>query len=125
MDQRLPDSLPEPHREFLNRAVETLVQESWLIGIAAAGSFTTDTMDAFSDLDFVLAVEEHEHAAVMANRRSIAASLGSLLSTFTGEHVGQPRLLICLYGPPLLHVDLIFDTLLDTAKRGDDLIVLW
>jgi hypothetical protein len=31
-----------------------------------------------------------------------------LLVGFTGEHVGEPRVLICLYGPPVLHVDLKF-----------------
>jgi len=30
------------------------------------------------------------------------------MCAFTGEHVSEPRLLICLYGPALLHVDLKF-----------------
>ena len=36
-------------------------------------------------------------------------------ATFTGEHVGESRVLICLYGPPLLHVDLKFVSLSDAA----------
>jgi len=31
--------------------------------------------------------------------------MGTLQESFTGEHVAEPRRLICLYGPPLLHVD--------------------
>ncbi len=46
----------------------------------------------------------------MSERSAIAASLGQLLAAFTGEHVGEPRLLICLYASPLLHVDLKFVT---------------
>ncbi|NRS94850.1 hypothetical protein DFH40_002566 [Clostridium beijerinckii] len=44
----------------------------------------------------------------MNERIKIAESLGTLLSAFTGEHVGEPRLLICLCEPELLHVDLKF-----------------
>ena len=44
----------------------------------------------------------------MGERRTIAESCGGLLAAFTGEHVGEPRLLICLYGPPLAHVNLKF-----------------
>jgi hypothetical protein len=36
-------------------------------------------------------------------------------SAFSGEHVGEPRALICLYGPPLLPVDLKFVSLSDAA----------
>jgi hypothetical protein len=50
-------------------------------------------------------------------RAGFAGALGPLLSAFTGDHVGEPRLLICLYGPPLLHVDLKFVTPADLAER--------
>ncbi len=53
------------------------------------------------------------YVATMSERRGIAESIGGLLAAFTGEHVGEPRLLICLYGPPLVHVDLKFVTLED------------
>ena len=57
--------------------------------------------------------------------RAFAAGLGPLLACFTGEHVGEPRLLICLFGPPLVHVDLkvVSDTGLDL--RVEDGVVLW
>jgi hypothetical protein len=48
-----------------------------------------------------------------------------LLAAFTGEHVGEPRLLVCLYGPPLLHVDLKFVSLPEAATRVEDPVILW
>jgi hypothetical protein len=82
-------------------------------------------MDDHSDLDLVIAVEPMHEDAVQGDRRTIAGSLGPLLAAFTGEHVGAPRLLICLYGPPLLHVDLKFVALPDAAHRVDECVVLW
>jgi hypothetical protein len=45
--------------------------------------------------------------------------------SFTGEHVGEPRLLICLYSPPLLHVDLKFISVSDAGRRVEDPVILW
>jgi hypothetical protein len=56
----------------------------------------------------------------MAERMQIAASLGKLLAAFTGEHVGEPRVIICLYEEPLLHVDLKLVSLEDVATRVED-----
>jgi hypothetical protein len=93
--------------------------------MAAGGSYLADAMDAFSDLDLVVAVEPEAVASIMAARRAIAASLGQLVAAFTGEHVGEPRLLICLYDAPPLHVDLKFVALEDVAVRVEDPAVLW
>lgn len=46
-----------------------------------------------------------------------AARLGNLLTGFTGEHVGEPRVLICLFDDPLLHVDIKFLTLDEFHQR--------
>lgn len=48
-----------------------------------------------------------------------------LLQGFTGEHVGEPRLLICLYGPPLLHVDLKFLSVAELDVRIEEPEVLF
>jgi hypothetical protein len=97
-----------------------------IVGVAAGGSYLTNSMDEFSDLDLVIAVDPLQFDSVMADRRRIASSLGLLLAAFTGEHVGEPRLLICLYdGPPLLHVDFKFVALQDIVKRVEDPAVLW
>ena len=121
----LPSSIPEPHRDFLERSIEQLKTDPRIVGIAAGGSFITNSMDEFSDLDFVIAVEPAHQAGVMSERMTIAASLGKLLAAFTGEHVGEPRVLICLYEAPLLHVDLKFVSLDDVATRVEDPFILW
>lgn len=119
-----PSSLPAHHRAFLTGALDALGADARIVGVAAAGSFATDTMDERSDIDLVIAVEPEHVDAVATERPRIAASLGPLVAAFTGEHVGEPRLLICLYGPPLLHVDLKFVALPDVAERVDDVVVL-
>lgn len=61
----------------------------------------------------------------MEQRPEIAAAWGTLLAAFTGEHVGEPRLLICLYADPLVHVDLKFLRADELAHRIEDPLVLW
>ena len=117
--------LPEPHAGFLRSAVDRLKQDSRLVGVAAGGSYLTQSIDEFSDLDLVLAIEPEAYEPVLTERTEIAASIGPLLASFTGEHVGEPRLLICLYGPPLLHVDLKFINVVDAASRVEDPAILW
>jgi predicted nucleotidyltransferase len=109
-------AVPEPHASFLRTAVARLAEDRRLVGLAAGGSYLAGGMDEFSDLDLVVAVEPEAQAAVLEDRRTIAGRLGEVLAAFTGEHVGEPRLLICLYGPPLLHVD-PFVSLADVGAR--------
>jgi len=118
-------ALPESHRLFLAQNVEKLRGDSRLVGVAVGGSFVLGTMDEFSDLDLVVVIDPAHWTDVMADRFKIAAQLGSFLAGFTGEHVGEPRLLICLYGPPLLHVDLKFVSVIDFSTRVEDPVVLW
>ena len=122
---RHPASLPARHREFLDRAVATLAADARIAGIAAAGSYAGDTMDEFSDLDLVLACAAPDHASLMDDRAALARRLGPLVAAFTGEHVGEPRVLICLYGPPALHVDIKVVAIADLAQRVDQPVVLW
>lgn len=117
--------MPEEHRTFLETIVRQLREDARMVGIAVGGSFVTGSMDEFSDLDMVIAVEPREYAEVMREREDIAGSLGNLLAAFTGEHVGEPRLLVCLYDPPLLRVDLKFVALSDLRQRIEDPVVLW
>ncbi len=72
-------------------------------GIVVMGS-----MDEFSDIDLVLVIDPPTIDDVMHERTMIASRLGRLVAAFTGEHVGEPRLLICLYDDPVLHVDFKF-----------------
>ena len=120
-----PLSAPDTHREFALRAVAHLSQDHRIVGVAAAGSWADDSMDTFSDLDLVIAVDPEHFDAAMRERQAIAGALGPLLVAFTGEHVAEPRLLVCLYERPLLHVDLKFVCLPDAAQRVDEPEVLW
>jgi hypothetical protein len=45
--------------------------------------------------------------------------------SFTGEHVGEPWLLICLFDAPLRHVDLKVVELADLSTRAEDGLVVW
>ncbi len=117
--------LPPPHRDFLDRALPLLTQDPRIVGVAGAGSMLTGGMDAYSDLDLVIVSEAAAHPALMQERFAIAGRLGRLLTAFTGEHVGEPRLLICLYDAPLLHVDLKFVALEDLERRIEDPVVLF
>lgn len=104
----MPSTLPELHLEFVERVRREVERDERLTALLAGGSYVHGGFDEHSDLDFVILVEEDKYAEVMASRRRFAERIGGLLAAFTGEHVGEPRLLICLYGPPLIHVDLKF-----------------
>jgi hypothetical protein len=117
--------VPDPHRRFLEEAVPRLQADGRLLGVAVGGSWNSAEMDRFSDLDLVIAVVDDAFEAVMRERPRIARGLGDYLAGFTGEHVGEPRVFICLYGPPLLHVDLKFVRMSDFHVRVEDPEVLW
>jgi predicted nucleotidyltransferase len=118
-------ALPEPHARFLERARERLEGDTRIVGVAAGGSYVAGMVDEFSDLDLVVAVEPASYERVLADAEAIAGGIAPLLAAFVGEHVYEPRLLICLYGPPLLHVDLKFVRVQDLADRVEDPVVLW
>lgn len=106
-------------QQFAKSAAALLRNDPGVIGLAAGGSWIHKEMDPYSDLDLVLVTREK----VAGNKSAMlayAAKLGQLLNAFTGEHVGEPRLLICLYDDPLLHVDIKFVTLPEFHDRVED-----
>ncbi len=113
------------HMDFVNQAIGFLKEDSRILGLAAGGSWITNSMDEFSDIDLVIVVESKYEREILEERLQLAERLGNLLTGFTGEHVGEPRLVICLYGPPLLHVDLKFVALSDIGHRVENPVVLW
>jgi hypothetical protein len=118
-------TLPASHAAFLDKARGILSTDPRMHALLAGGSLIHGDMDEFSDLDFVVVVEEASYPEVLASRMEIARRLGPLLSAFTGEHVGEPRLLICLYGPELLHIDLKFVTMSDLDRLVERPMALW
>jgi predicted nucleotidyltransferase len=117
--------MEEPARRLLDGLLAACRADPRIVGLILAGSAATGSMDEFSDLDTVIVCTDESHREVLAGARELAAGLGPLLAAFTGEHVGEPRLWIALYGPPLLHVDLKFVALSSLDDRVEDGVVAW
>lgn len=109
---------------FIQRVINVIEKSPDMIGLAVAGSWISKETDAFSDLDLIL-VSENKISLDPNRMKTIAGQFGTLLSAFTGEHVGEPRVLICLYEEPLLHVDLKFLLPEEFYNRVEDPIVVW
>lgn len=101
---------------FADRASEILKDDKNVIGLAVAGSWLTNEIDEYSDLDLILITQERI-SGDKSRMLDYARRCGQLLTGFTGEHVGEPRVLICLYDNPLLHVDIKFLTLEEFHQR--------
>lgn len=110
--------------KFVDNVVALIPDMHEVIGLAIGGSWISDEIDEYSDLDFVL-VTENKISGDKNKMLEYAAKFGNLVSGFTGEHVGEPRVLICLYDHPLLHVDIKFVTLEEFQDRVEDPIVLY
>jgi hypothetical protein len=111
------------HKDFAAGAIKTLAADPSVIGLAAAGSWIYNELDEYSDLDLILVAKEKvsDDISLMIG---FARRLGDYLSGFSGEHVGEPRLLICLYDHPLLHVDIKFLTLDEFHKHIEMPVIL-
>ena len=111
-------------QEFAEKATALLQKNENIIGLAVAGSWIDAELDEYSDLDLVLVTREK----IGGDKEQMlrwAKSIGNFISGFTGEHVGEPRLLICLYDDPLLHVDIKFVTLKEFETRVEDPVILF
>lgn len=122
---KYPASLPQTHQRLLERIIQTLSADPRIVGIGIGGSYVSDTMDKYSDLDLVIAIDPASYPEVMAQRFDIVSSIEGKLAAFTGEHVGEPRLIIALFAPDTVHVDFKFVSLNDAVQRVDDTQVLW
>lgn len=110
-------------KEFVNKIIEEVKDDENVIGLAVAGSWLTNEIDEFSDLDLILITIEK----IGGNKNKMfdyAKRIPHFLSGFTGEHVGDPGVLICLYNNPLLHVDIKFVTLEEFRQRIETPIIL-
>lgn len=111
---------------FLDKAVAQLSPDARILGVAAAGSWITQTTDDYSDLDLVIVFDDVFYTQALVERYRYAEMLGDILSVFPGDHVGEPKkLLICLYDNPLIHVDLKFIPLSDLEQRIENPVVIW
>ena len=111
-------------QDFAKIVVEVIKTDTDVIGLAVAGSWITGEIDEYSDLDLVL-ITKKRIAGDKEKMMAYAKSFGDFISGFTGEHVGEPRVLICLYDNPLLHVDIKFLTLSEFETRIENPVVLF
>ena len=123
--ERWPKTLPRAHKELLQGIIEGLSARTDLLGLAIGGSFVSNKMDDYSDLDLKVVADPKEWDAVREARKQIATSVGPLISAFTAEHIGVPQMLICLYGDIPTHVDLNFMVPDQLTSRPEDPVVLW
>lgn len=114
----------KPFQSFISKAIEYIQQDSDTVGLAAGGSWASGELDDYSDLDLVL-VTTQKIAPDTGKMQEYAAKLGSVLASFRGDHVGEPRLLIVLYENALLHVDIKFLTPDEFHHRVEDPTILW
>jgi predicted nucleotidyltransferase len=111
-------------KEFADKVVSIVENDSNVTGLAVAGSWISNELDIYSDLDLVL-ITKKKIGDNKEKMMSYARSFGDLISGFTGEHVGEPRLLVCLYDDPLLHVDIKFLTLPELYDRVENPVILF
>jgi len=121
----MPSNLPLAHATFLERIRGAVTSDERFSALLIGGSYIHGGLDEHSDLDFVVIVKDESYADVMASRMDFAKALPNFISAFTGDHVGEPRLLICLYGPPLLHIDLKFVLVSDLDHQIEQRAVLF
>ncbi|MFH8404045.1 nucleotidyltransferase domain-containing protein [Streptomyces sp. NPDC018019] len=117
--------VPALHSRFLSDALPRIRQDARVVGVAITGSLAGGRPDAYSDVDLILVIDDAAYDAVMRERLVLIGSWTSLVAGFTGEHVGEPRVIITLVGPPLLHVDFKFVRASDFAERTEDPEILW
>ncbi|GAB3711685.1 aminoglycoside 6-adenylyltransferase [Spirosoma flavus] len=114
----------QPFQAFIDNVVERIKHDFDAVGVAAGGSWATGGMDSYSDLDLVV-VRTQRIAPDVEQMRAYAATLGPMIASFRGDHVGEPRLLIALYDNPLLHVDIKFVTPEEFKERVENPVILW
>lgn len=117
--------IPSLHSGFLSDVVPRIRQDPRVSGVAVAGSIAGGRPDIYSDVDLIVVVDDDAFDSVMTERLALIGSWAALVAGFTGEHVGEPRLIVTLVGPPLLHVDFKFVRASDFAERVEDPDVLW
>lgn len=114
----------EPFQVFIAKAIQQIQTDPHAVGLAVGGSWASGELDAYSDLDLVL-VSTEQIAPELPRMQAYAARFGTMLASFRGDHVGEPRLLIALYESSLLHVDIKFVTPDEFRDRVEDPTILW
>ncbi len=111
-------------KNFLDNTPGILQRDERILGLCVGGSWISNETDKYSDLDLVIVTQTHiSHSK--SEMLKIASSLGNLTAGFTGEHVGEKRLLICLFENPTLHVDIKFVQIDEFNIRVENPVIIW
>src|SRR2546425_1445712 len=106
------------HGARLIAACHMGINEPAVLGMAIAGSFVDGTPDEYSDLDLRVVLTDGSFERLFSRREELARECGPLVAAFTGEHVGEPHLLITLYND-LVHVDFLFTELASAREKNE------
>jgi hypothetical protein len=79
-----------PYHHFAHHVTTLIQNDDSILGLAVAGSWLTNELDEFSDLDLVLVTRE-KVGGDKDEMIAYAQGFGNFLSGFTGEYVGEPR----------------------------------
>jgi len=128
MEIRLPASIEALplHRSRLEAGCRAGMADPGVVGMVIAGSFVEGRPDPYSDLDLRVVTEDDAYERILGRRRELAEASGTVVASFPGDHVGEPRLLITLYRD-LLHVDFLVVPISGLAEEnhGRPAHVLW
>ena len=97
-----------------------------MLGMAITGSFVEGHPDEFSDLDLRVVLGDGAFRRFFSERGRFLERCGDPVAAFTGEHVGEPNLVITLFDD-LVHVDFLFAEIGEMPERNDGraVRVLW
>jgi predicted nucleotidyltransferase len=93
-----------------SRLVEIARDDPRILAVVEGGSTARGESDGWSDLDVAVVCTDDGRPELVDESFDIASRLAPLLTSYSGDHIGLPRTRMCLFGPPLLHVDLDFIT---------------
>lgn len=121
---KYPTTFLKELKRVLSKIIDVFSQDKRIVGIGANGSYATNSMDKYSDLDLVFAVSPNSIESLMSERIELVKMIDGNVASFSGEHVGEPRLIIALHEPDAVHVDFKFVSLPDAVNRVDDTKIL-
>ncbi len=114
---------PVPHAELVRRLLPALESREEVRAVLLGGSLVSGVSDSYSDIDFTVVCAADARDGLLEGER-LPRELGCL-SAFRGDHLREPRLLICLFASPLLHVDFKLVTPVESAERVEPRAVLF
>lgn len=114
-----------PHYNFVNIINETLKRDATFIGIAVGGSYMTESLDEYSDLDVHLVIADNQKALDFEEKKAMLAAVQKPLCCYPNGH--DARVIVCLYdfNPIILHVDWKWQTLTEFEDRVENPVVLF